>query len=222
VLPKTKKGFQRNAETLGIKWSGRQDLNLRPLVPQTYGRVLNSLVYRLYMGCSFYPVPCFLHIYHKSRRQKVLPEILRLKWQDVNFTKKTVTRWTRKRSSGAYEPITCHMNEGLYRLLKARWNNRKNEKYVYFNTKTNNRFKHRPKLMKGLCKRAKINPAFGFHNIRHFVATYLADAEKISKKSIGGLLGHKALQTTEIYLHSTPSSEVTALDKLYKKFGGKI
>jgi hypothetical protein len=33
--PETKKGFQENPESLYWYWSGRQDLNLRPLVPQT-------------------------------------------------------------------------------------------------------------------------------------------------------------------------------------------
>lgn len=145
-------------------------------------------------------------------------EILRLKWQGVNFTKKTVTRWTKKRKSGAYEPIVCHMNDRLYTILKTRWEVRKNEKWVFYNERTKERFQHRPKLMKGLCNRAGIKPAFGFHQIRHFVATYLADAEKVSKKTIGDLLGHKALQTTEIYLHSVDHSGVHALDRLGEKF----
>jgi len=142
-------------------------------------------------------------------------EILRLQWKDINFTKKTVTRWTRKRKSGTYEPIISHMNDRLYVLLKSRWKSKKQDIWVFYNDKTKDRYYHRPKLMKGLCKRAKIKP-FGFHNIRHFVATYLADTEKISKKAIGGLLGHKALQTTEIYLHSVDQSEKDALDKLNK------
>ncbi len=33
--PKNKKAFTENDESLILKWSGRQDLNLRPLVPQT-------------------------------------------------------------------------------------------------------------------------------------------------------------------------------------------
>jgi integrase len=147
-----------------------------------------------------------------------IDEVLRLKWQGINFTKRKVTRWTRKRKSGSYEPIICHMNDKLHKILKARWDIRKNETFVFYNEKTEDRYYHRPKLMKGLCKRAKINPAFGFHNIRHFVATYLADHEKISKKAIGGLLGHKALQTTEIYLHTVDESGVNALDRLGENF----
>ncbi len=75
-------------------------------------------------------------------------------------------------------------------------------------------------MMKGLCKRANIDPAFGFHSIRHFIASYLADTEKIGKKAIGGLLGHKALQTTEIYIHSVDGSEREAINTLSGKFTG--
>ena len=156
-----------------------------------------------------------LTLIHTAAR---VDEILRLKWQDVNLTKRTLTRWTRKRSGGAFEPIICHMNDELYSTMKKRWENRENEKWVYYNAKTGTRFMHRPKLMRGLCKNAGINPPFGFANIRHFVASYLADTEKISKKAIGGLLGHKALQTTEIYLHSVDRSEKDALDRLTKRF----
>ena len=158
-----------------------------------------------------------LSLIHTAAR---VDEILRLRWRDVNLTKRTMTRWTRKRRGGTYEPIITHMNKELFSIMKRRWDERKNETWVFYNEKTGDRFKHRPKLMKGLCKRARIEPTFGFHNIRHFIASYLADTEKISKKAIGGLLGHKALQTTEIYLHSVDQSEADALDRLAKKFGG--
>lgn len=147
-------------------------------------------------------------------------EILRLTWQDINFTKRTVRKWTRKRKAGTYEPVIIHLNEDLFAILKNRWSNRKNEKWVFYNEETNNRLMHRPKLMAGLCKRAKISPAFGFHSIRHFIASHLADEEKISKKAIGGLLGHKALQTTEIYIHSVDGSEREAINRLSGKFRG--
>ena len=147
-----------------------------------------------------------------------IDEVLRLTWEDIDFKKRTVTKWTRKRKSGSYESITLHMNDDLQMILKKRWNSRENDEWVFYNDKTGTRYFHRPKLMKGLCKRAGIKPAFGFHNIRHFVASYLADFEKISKKTIGGLLGHKSLQTTEIYLHSIDGLEREAINRLTGKF----
>jgi len=73
--------------------------------------------------------------------------------------------------------------------------------------------------MNGLCKRAGIDPPFGFHALRHFVASMLADSGKVSKKTIGALLGHKELKTTEIYLHSIESSEREAITLLSGRFG---
>jgi len=147
-----------------------------------------------------------------------IDEVLRLRWQDVNLTRREIKKWTRKRKSGTYEAVIVYMNDELYGIMKRRWEARKSEMWVFYNEKTKTRYMHRPKMMKGLCKRAGIVPAFGFHAIRHFVASYLADTEKISKKTIGALLGHKALQTTEIYLHSVEGAERSAVEKLSSVF----
>jgi integrase len=149
-----------------------------------------------------------------------IDEVLRIKWQDVNLTRREIKKWTRKRKSGTYEPVIVYMNDDLYNIMKRRWENRESEMWVFYNKKTKTRYMHRPKMMKGLCKRAGISPAFGFHSIRHFIASYLADHEKISKKTIGALLGHKALQTTEIYLHSIDGAERSAVEKLSGIFCG--
>lgn len=106
------------------------------------------------------------------------------------------------------------MNNELYDTLKRLRENREQEKWVFYNGKTGYRYNHRPKLMKSLCKRANIDPPIGFHAIRHFTASYLADSEKVSKKTISSILGHKSLQTTEIYLHSIDESQRNAISLL--------
>ncbi|MCX5829861.1 MAG: hypothetical protein NTV58_17980 [Deltaproteobacteria bacterium] len=42
-------------------------------------------------------VLCCLHLLGR------IDEMLRLRWKDVNFEKKTITLWTRKRKDGTYE-----------------------------------------------------------------------------------------------------------------------
>ena len=148
-----------------------------------------------------------------------IDEVLRLKWEDINFEKRTLKKWTRKRAGGSYEAVEVSMNEELHSIMKRRWVIRDNQIWVFYNTKTEDRYTRRPKLMKGLCKRAGIDPDFGFHSLRHFVASLLADSGKVSKKTIGALLGHKELKTTEIYLHSIESSEKEAVELLSGKFG---
>jgi len=83
-----------------------------------------------------------------------IDEVLRLTWQDVIFEKRTVTLWTRKRKGGSYEADPMPMNQNLYEVLWRLWQTRKQDNWVFFNTKTGNRYNKRPKFMKGLCKRA--------------------------------------------------------------------
>jgi len=54
--------------------------------------------------------------------------------------------------------------------------------------------------MAGLCKRAKVRP-FGFHALRRFVASILADSGK-STNAIRRVLRHKNVSTTELYIQN--------------------
>jgi integrase len=62
---------------------------------------------------------------------------------------------------------------------------------------------------------------YGFHSLRHFVAGHLADKEKPGLKVISGLLRHKTLTTTEIYLHPIDESQRSAMDQIEGKFTPK-
>jgi integrase len=99
---------------------------------------------------------------------------------------------------------------------------------------------NRPKMMSSICKRAglipigkgkrkiekgndkgkieEINLYYGFHALRHFMASYLVDQEKVSTKAVSGLLRHKNLRTTEIYLHSIDESQRAATKQIEGKF----
>ncbi len=176
-----------------------------------------------------------------------IDEVLRLRWEDVNFEKRIVTLWTRKRKDGAYESDPLPMGEDLYQILMSRWKSKTQETWVFFNPKSKDgagdRFYHRPKLMASLCKRAGIPPIgkglrklsrgknkgkmvevnldIGFHALRHFMASYLADQERVGVKAVSGLLRHKNLRTTEIYLHSIDEGQRIAIDQIQGKFTPK-
>ncbi len=169
-----------------------------------------------------------------------IDEVLRLTWEDVNFDQRSITLWTRKRKNGEYEADVLPMNEDLYSVLKNRWKEKKQNKWVFYNEDTRNRFFHRPKMMRSICKRAGIEPIgkgmrkaergkhkgekvefdlyHGFHSLRHFMATYLSDTEKVSLKRISGLLRHKNLKTTEIYLHPVDESHRVVMSQIEGKF----
>jgi len=140
-------------------------------------------------------------------------EILSLRWCDVNLSHRTIRLWTRKRKGGGLESDDLPMNDELYRVLKGLWDSRDQEEWVFYNKDTKTRYNRRPKLMSGICKRAGVKP-FGFHAIRHFAASFLADQDKISMKTISGLLRHKSLNTTERYLHHVSESQKTAIGTL--------
>jgi len=171
-----------------------------------------------------------------------IDEILRLKYEDCNFTARTITLWTRKRKNGEWERDVLPMNEDLYKILWRRWENRKQDTWVFFNENKNNpgkepdRYYHRPKFMAAVCRRAGITPLgytmrkiqrgpkkgeytqeplyYGWHHLRHFMATYLVDRKKVSKKTTSGLLRHRNLGTTEIYFHSVDETWRTAMSSV--------
>ena len=120
------------------------------------------------------------------------------------------------------------MNDDLYDVLKRLWDNRKSQTWVFYNPKYKTRYHKRPKMMRSICKRAFApelktikefeGPVFNFHSLLHFMASYLADKEKVSLKTISKTLRHKNLKTTEIYLRSIDGQQKEALTKIEGKF----
>lgn len=159
--------------------------------------------------------PFLLCLLHLAAR---VDEILRLTWDDIDFKNRTVTRWTKKRRGGGYEPIITYMNDDLLNGLETLYQNQKHEHWVFLNEETGERFRNRRKMLYGISKRAGIDPPIHYHELRHFVASVLADSKTVSKKTISEILGHKSLSTTEIYLHSIGDSQVTAMKGLEGRF----
>ncbi|MCX5829862.1 MAG: hypothetical protein NTV58_17985 [Deltaproteobacteria bacterium] len=139
------------------------------------------------------------------------------------------------------------MNQVLYNTLKTRWQKRTQDKWVYFNEKTvrdgekkGDRYYHRPRMMASICKRAGITPIgkgviklwrgkdkgkmveidhyYGFHSFRHFMASYLADVEKVSSKTAQRILRHKNLSTTEGYIHFIDPNLMALMATIEEKF----
>lgn len=139
--------------------------------------------------------PFLLVLYHTLGR---LDEILRLRWEDVNFEERTVKLWTRKRKDGSWQGDILPMNQVLETTLKALWRARTGD-FVFMNPKTQTRYNRRPKLMRTICLRAGVRH-LGFHAIRHYVASLLHDREKVGVAQVSKLLRHQNKATTERYL----------------------
>jgi integrase len=141
-------------------------------------------------------------------------EILKLKWQNVDLFRKTVTTTRKKTTSTRTIPI----NITAFELFKQRMKVRpiKGSKYVFYNSAGN-------AIDSGKLKKAFISSVkdgkiedFRFHDLRHTFATRLiqlgVDIYKVAK-----LLGHKDVSTTQRYAHHYPESlrdGVEVLDSL--------
>jgi len=94
--------------------------------------------------------PLLLVLFHTMAR---IDEILRLKWEDVNFQEKAVRLWTRKRRGGNWEFDWLPMNEDLEVVLWGLWNKREQDEWVFFNRLQGTRYLYRPKLRLEDCVR---------------------------------------------------------------------
>ena len=157
--------------------------------------------------------PFLLVIYHTMAR---VDEILRLRWEDVNFQDRTVRLWTRKRRDGSWAWDIIPMNQVLLDTLWGLWQKRVQDQWMFFNEKTGTRYIHRPKIMRTICKRAGVQH-FGFHALRHYVASYLADQKKFSITQISRLLRHQSKATTERYLQVVDSQLRDVMASLEEK-----
>lgn len=140
--------------------------------------------------------PLILVLYHTLAR---IDEVLRLRWQDVNFQAQELTLWTRKRKGGGWAADVVGMNTVLHDTLWSLWERRQQEEWVFLNPQTGSRYLCRRRIMGTICKRAGIRH-FGYHAIRHYVASLLHDAKKVSLMQVSKLLRHKSLRTSELYL----------------------
>ncbi len=125
-------------------------------------------------------------------------EIFKLRWDDVDFAGARIRLWTRKRKDGTLEFDWIPLTDDLYNLLlnhKAQ----SESQLVFPNPETGEPWVDRRKLMERLSKKAGIKQ-FGFHAIRHLTASILAQSGTPAIL-IQGILRHKKVTTTELYLH---------------------
>jgi len=145
-------------------------------------------------------------------------EINRLTWQDVNFDKRYVVLYTRKKRGGHLTPRKVPMTEKLFDVLSYIYQQRdKSKPWVFWHrywdqkakTWAEEPYKDRSVIMTTLCKKAGVK-YFRYHALRHFGASVLDNAN-VNLGSIQRILGHENRTTTEIYLHSIGNAERDAM-----------
>lgn len=129
-------------------------------------------------------------------------EIFQLRWEDVDFIKKQIRLYTRKRKDGSLEYDHLPLTKDLLKIFE---NQRKASvgEYVFPNPDTGIPYFERGKWMRRLCAAAEVRP-FGLHSIRHLTASILVQ-EDVSLIDVQTILRHKKLSTTERYVHRLKS-----------------
>ena len=140
-------------------------------------------------------------------------EIYAWTWKhDIRLDQRLYRLGTRKTGGKGMEYEWLPMNDDVFEWLSWWKKNRPLElPYVFYSvSKTGGNgggrgkcygkpFVKRNKFIKGLSKRAGINPPLGYHSLRRHVATELAKAGHAAK-AIQRFLRHKQLSTTEKYI----------------------
>ena len=161
-------------------------------------------IYDLTSGQDHVMLSAFLYL--GARRG----EIFRLLWTDIDFSNDRVRLATRKRRDGTLEYDWLPMNRLLKEQLQWWWEHRTfkestyvfvcEDQYDFCKEYYGEPFTKRRHLLKRLCEKAGVVP-FGFHAIRHLIATKLYHMGK-PLGAIQAILRHKSAATTERYLKS--------------------
>ena len=128
-----------------------------------------------------------------------ISEINNLKWSDI-YDSHLILR-TRKAKNSDLKERRIPFNKEVVEALKQIPHN---GEYLFINPRTGKNYVYRKRMMKSLCKKAKVK-FFNFHSIRHYGASRLAD-KGASLTDIQYLLGHEKATTTSIYLHEIGAS----------------
>ncbi|MGD1045579.1 MAG: site-specific integrase [Bacteroidota bacterium] len=149
-----------------------------------------------------------------------LGELLALRWNDIDFYSKVIQvknseTFTTKTRKNRIVP----MSEELFRLLRDRKENIKNESMFVFHNEKGKPLKEQTisQQFKKHVINAGINNKLHFHSLRHSFATHLVK-KGVPLFAIQKLLGHSTSKTTEIYSHLLPQQlhrEVNILAGLF-------
>jgi integrase len=134
-------------------------------------------------------------------------EINKLKWEDVHDD--YVILRTRKSKNSNVTERDIPINDTLKIVFDSM---PKIGEYVFCYLSTKKPYHYRSKMLRRACERAGVKE-FGYHALRHYGASKLADSG-VPITDIQTLLGHQRTSTTDIYLQSIKQSLREAMGNL--------
>jgi integrase len=138
-----------------------------------------------------------------------LGEILKLKWNDIDFERNLVMLDETKSGSPRQIPLSDELRE-MFIDMKSR----STQEYVFLN-KQGKPFRDIRESFERAKKKARINN-FRFHDLRHTFASHLVMAG-IDLVTVKELLGHKTIQMTMRYSHLSGKHKQQAINILQRR-----
>ena len=137
----------------------------------------------------------YVALYTGCRRN----EILNLKWEDIDFNKRTILIKKAKSHYSRYVPISDDLYNILYPIKKDMGKVFKWSPYTI------------SEKFKKLTRKIGINCRL--HDLRHSFATHLLNSCG-NIKIVQDVLGHRSIQSTMVYVHSMSELNRNAINKL--------
>lgn len=163
---------------------------------------------RLLDECTEHLKPIVLTGLHTGMRRG---EILNLKWNQVDLSKKTIR--VEKTKSGKIRIIP--INEILFKeMIDLREKNGKTD-HVFLNPKTGKPIKDVKTAFNAATRRAAIK-GLRFHDLRHSFASRLIESG-VDLITVMYLLGHHSVVVTQRYTHSNSDQKKRAVESLVQR-----
>jgi integrase len=138
-------------------------------------------------------------------------EIMKLKWQDIDFERRQIVLHETKNKERRVIPLTGHAYELMKEHAKVK---RSDTELVFPSSKGDKPYEIKKPWLKAI-KEAGIKD-FRFHDLRHSAASYLA-MNGASLAEIAEVLGHKTLQMVKRYAHLSEAHTSAVVSRMNER-----
>ncbi len=152
----------------------------------------------------------FLSLYHAGLRSD---EAVRIAWEDVHFAE----GFMRVMGKGGHErfvPLSDRLSDALLKLLEAHKTKQADENETFSAQSKIWPHKSFKKAFYASVRRSGIANKVSPHMLRHAFASHNLEAGT-DLRNIQDMMGHKAITTTQIYLHTTFKNQQRQIKKVF-------
>jgi integrase/recombinase XerD len=174
--------------------------------PRNYCLEENS---RLLAHAADYQRPIIITVLNTAFR---VGDILKLTWEQIDFTRRTITLIQTKTDQRIIQPMTDELIKAIKTIPRH-----VSSPYVFCDSQ-GRPYKRIVKGFTDACERAEIK-GFRFHDLRHTFASYFI-MRGGDLKTLQVLMGHKTIAMTTKYAHLAQEHLHQAIKRIDHLFGG--